>query len=77
MAEGVSILQMALMALKLLSVLVALVLFLATVGWLRGADNIALPGLGLIIATPLLIVMMAVALIAVIIAAMVMSAVLK
>ncbi len=77
MAEGIPVLQIGLIVLKLLSVLLALVLFLVAVGWLRGADNVALPGLGLIIATPLLIVMMALALIAVLIAAMLLPAVLK
>jgi hypothetical protein len=74
MGEGVFVLQFLLVALKVLFVVAALLLFIAAAGWLRGADNIALPGLGLIFATPLLLLLIAIAEIVILIAAMIVSA---
>lgn len=74
MSESVSLLQFVLVALKVLSALMALLLFFAAAGWLWGADNIAFPGLGLIVATPLLLILLTIVLIVILIAAMVVSA---
>jgi hypothetical protein len=74
MAEGFAVLSFVLIALKVLSVLVALVLLLSAAGWLLGADSIALPGLGLIIATPLILICMALAEVALLIVAVIVSA---
>ena len=52
-------------ALLVLLYLLAAALLIPLIGalglWLKGADSIALPGLGVIIATPLLVVVLAVA----------------
>ncbi len=66
-----------LIALKVLFALLALVLLVVAGGWLRGADNIALPGLGLIIATPLIMMLIAIMEILVLVAAMMVSALSK
>jgi hypothetical protein len=60
MAEAVVVLKFVMIGLKVLSVVSALALFLIAAGWLRGADNLAFPGLGLIVASPLLILLLAV-----------------
>jgi hypothetical protein len=77
MALGITVLQIALIVLKLLSVLLALLLLLVAVGWLRGTDNVAFPGLGLIIATPLLLLALTLLMIVVLVAAMVGPALMK
>jgi hypothetical protein len=77
MAGSIFVLQFALVALKVVFVLLALLLFIVAAGWLMGADNIALPGLGLIFATPVLMMLIAIAGIVILIASMIVSALSK
>ncbi|HEY0404548.1 MAG TPA: hypothetical protein VGC89_02400 [Pyrinomonadaceae bacterium] len=72
-----AILPFVLIVLKAAAVLAAFALFLSAAGWLLGADSIALPGLGLIIATPLLLIFMALVKVALLIAALFLSALAK
>ncbi len=74
MSEGLFVVKFVLIALKAFSALVSLLLFFAVAGWMGGADNLAFPGLGLIVATPVLITLLAIAEIGVMIAFMILSA---
>jgi len=74
MVESISVLQIVLTGLKLLSLLIALVLLTITAGWLRGADSLAFPGLGLVVATPVVIMSLTLVEIFVMIVAVVVSA---
>ena len=74
MVESISVLQIILTGLKLLSLLIALVLLTVTAGWLRGADSLAFPGLGLVVATPVVVASLALVEIIIVIAAVVVSA---
>lgn len=48
-----------LFTLKILVTFVSLILFSITAGWLRGSNSILIPVLGVVIATPLLIMLLA------------------
>ncbi len=75
MFEGIFILKFVVVGLKALTVFTLLLHFLLAAGWLRGADSLAFPGLGLVVATPLLLILLAVVKIVVVFAAGVVSAV--
>lgn len=66
-----------LIALKLLSVIVALAFLFLAAGWLRGADNVVFPGLGLITNVASLLLLMALMEIILIVAHSVLSALIK
>ena len=55
----------------LIAVVLSFITLLALVGWLRGGANLLLPGLGLIVSTPALIVSLLILNIAVVAAAIV------
>ncbi len=76
MADGMFVpaFKVVLITLKLLSVIGSLALFSIAAGWLRGADNLLFPGLGLIVATPLLIILLAIIEILLVIAFGILSA---
>ena len=77
MLEGFVVVKFMLVILKACCVLISLLVLLITVGWLRGADNLAFPGLGLIIATPMVIILLAIAEIGVVVAFIILSALAK
>ena len=50
-------LLMALLAISVIIAIVILIIFIGVLGaWMKGADSLAFPGLGLLIATPLILV---------------------
>ena len=75
MFEGIFVLKFVVVGLKVFTVFILLLHFLLAAVWLRGADNLAFPGLGLIVATPLLLILLAVVEIVAVFAAGVVSAV--
>jgi len=77
MLEGFVVAKFMLVILKACCVLVSLLILLIAIGWLMGADNLAFPGLGLIIATPMVIILLAIAEIVVVVASSILSALAK
>lgn len=75
MTDSVQILQPVLILFKALALLTSLVLFGVTAGWLKGADILLFPGVGLVIATPLLVILLAVVEVVLVIACGVLSAI--
>ena len=77
MLEGVVVVKFMLVILKACCVLVSLLLLLIAIGWLMGADSLVFPGLGLIVATPIVIILSAIAVIGVVGAFIILSALAK
>lgn len=65
------------LTLKVLAVCISIALLLVAAGWLKGVDNIVFPGLGLIVATPLLLVLLALVEIIVVVAYAFLSPLMK
>ena len=65
------------LTLKVVAVFISLALLLVAAGWLKGADNIVFPGLGLIVATPLLLLLLALLEIIVLVAYLFLSPLMK